>query len=92
MIDLCALAGASERTLRSAFLETFGIGPHRYLRLRQLHLIRAALAVSDPRLHTVAGIAARLGCSDCGRMAAEYRALFGEFPSATLRRRITPRS
>ncbi|CAD5110477.1 helix-turn-helix domain-containing protein [Zestomonas carbonaria] len=88
LVDLCKLAGVSERTLRSIFLETFGIGPCRYLRLRRLHLLRAALAVATPSHATVAGIAARFGYSDCGRMATEYHALFGEYPSQTLSRGV----
>lgn len=84
---LCAAAGVSERTLRSKFTAAFGVAPNRYLRARRLQVIRAALAVADPRSETVSAIARRFGYSDAGRMAAEYRALFGEYPSATLARR-----
>jgi transcriptional regulator GlxA family with amidase domain len=89
---LCEAAGVSERTLRSLFTDAFGVGPNRYLRTRRLQVIRATLAVADPRSQTVSGIARRFGFSDAGRMAAEYRALFGEYPSATLARRTAQRT
>lgn len=88
LADLCKATGVSERTLRSAFSEAFGMGPSRYLRLRRLYLLRAALAVADHRHDTVMAIAMRFGYSDCGRMASEYYALFGEYPSATLLRGV----
>jgi len=92
MAALCEAAGVSERTLRSVFKKTFGIAPNRYLRVRRLEMIRATLAAADPRSQTVSGIARRFGYSDAGRMAAEYRALFGEYPSVTLGRRAAERA
>lgn len=89
LAELCGAAGVSERTLRSIFHEVFGIGPGRYLRMRRLELIRVALAMADPAQDTVAAIATRYGFSDGGRMARDYLVLFGEYPSATLARRIT---
>jgi len=40
--DLLQVAGVSERTLRSHFHKCFGIGPHRYLHIRRMHMIRVA--------------------------------------------------
>ena len=85
--DLCDAAGVSERTLRSVFHESFGIGPIRYLRLRQLRRIRAALRVADPDSETVTKVASDFGVWDLSRFAREYRAVFGEAPSQTLRNR-----
>lgn len=90
LAELCRGLGVSERTLRSAFVAILGVAPARYLRLRRLHLLRAALAVADPRQTGVAELARRFGYTDGGRMAADYHALFGEYPSATLQRRISP--
>lgn len=45
--ELCQAVGVSERTLRTAFIAALGIAPARYLRLRRLHVLRAALAVAD---------------------------------------------
>jgi AraC family ethanolamine operon transcriptional activator len=62
------------------------MAPARYLRLRRLHLLRAALAIADGQQSSVAAIAQRFGYTDCGRMAAEYYGVFGEYPSTTLQR------
>lgn len=84
--DLCRAAEVSERTLRRTFEEYFGVGPMRLLRLRQLREIRAALLGADPACETVASIAGRFGVWDFSLFARNYRKLYGEAPSATLRR------
>jgi AraC family ethanolamine operon transcriptional activator len=84
--DLASAAGVSERTLRAAFHDYFGIGPVQFLKLRTLNLARDALGNSDPALTTVTGVATRFGVWELGRFARDYRRLFGELPSQTLRR------
>jgi AraC family ethanolamine operon transcriptional activator len=91
LADLCRLAKVSERTLRTIFLESFGMPPGRYLRARKLHAIRAALICADPRRETVSRIAGQYGMTDLGRMARDYRMLFGEFPRETLLQPMTHR-
>ena len=86
MSELCAIVGVPERTLRGCCAEFLGMSPIRYIRLRRLNLVRAALRGSDPAATTVADIARRYGFSELGRLAADYRTIFGETPSATLRR------
>jgi AraC family ethanolamine operon transcriptional activator len=61
------------------------MGPIRYLRLQQLHRIRSTLRIADPERDTVTKIAAEFGIWDFSRLAREYRTLFGELPSQTLR-------
>ena len=78
-------AQVSERTLRNTFQEYFGVGPIRLLKVRQLREIRAALSAADCGKETVAHIAARFGVWDFNLFARNYRALYGETPSATLR-------
>lgn len=85
--DLAAAAGASERTLRTAFKEHYGVGPARYLQLRTLHRVRRALRAADPEEATVASVLLEHGEWQIGRFAARYRRLFGELPSETLRAR-----
>lgn len=87
--EICRRVGVSERTLRSAFIATLGMAPARYLRLRRLHLLRAALAVADGQQSSVAAIARRFGYTDGGRMAADYYEVFGEYPSTTLQRPLS---
>ena len=83
--DLCHTARVSERTLRNVFQESFGIGPMRYLRLHQLHRVRARLRDADPHRDTITRIATECGIWDLSRLAREYRSLFGELPTQTLR-------
>jgi AraC-like DNA-binding protein len=83
---ICASLGVSERTLRVCCAEFLGMSPGRYIRLRRLNLVRAALRAADPATVSVAELARRCGFSELGRFAVLYRAVFRELPSATLRR------
>jgi AraC-like DNA-binding protein len=62
------------------------MGPVRYLWLRRMHLARIVLMRADPATATVTGIATDYGFWELGRFSVDYRTLFGELPSATLRR------
>jgi AraC-like DNA-binding protein len=84
--DLCNAIGVPERTLRACCAEFLGMSPIRYLRLRRLGMVRAALCRADPAMANVSDIARRHGFLQLGRFAAQYRALFGEVPSTTLQR------
>jgi len=83
--QLAVCADVSERTLRTVFLEYYGISPRRYLLLRRLHGAREALRQKSDGA-TVARVASAFGFWDLGRFAADYRRVFGENPSDTLRR------
>ena len=82
--ELVAAAGISERTLRRAFKEYFGVGPVRYLQLRQLHQVERALRAADAEAVSVTDVLVRHGVWQFGRFALRYRQLFGELPSETL--------
>ena len=84
--ELCAAAGASDRTLRACCQEFLGMSPIRYLWLRRMHLARRALRVADPAATTVTEIATNYGFWELGRFSVAYRSLFGESPSASLLR------
>jgi AraC family transcriptional regulator, ethanolamine operon transcriptional activator len=83
--DLATAVGISERTLRRSFHEYFSVGPLRYLNLRTLHHVREALKAADPSMTSVTKIATQFGVWEFGRFARDYRFLFGELPSETLR-------
>lgn len=83
--EVCAAIAVSERTLRAYCQDTFGVGPAHYLWLRRMHLARRALSQADPASTTVTGVATDHGFWELGRFSVEYRALFGELPSATLK-------
>jgi AraC-like DNA-binding protein len=84
--EICAAIGASGRTLRHHCLEYLELSPHRYLWLRRMNLAKRALTVADAVTTTVTQIATDHGFWELGRFAVAYRKLFGESPSATLRR------
>jgi len=83
--QLAIAAGVSERRLRDAFLSYFGLPPVQYLNRRLLNYIRKALLTSDPSQVTVSEVATQFGVWHFGRLARDYRVLFGELPSQTLR-------
>jgi AraC family transcriptional regulator, ethanolamine operon transcriptional activator len=83
--QLASAAGVSERTLRDAFQHYFGAAPVRYLNWRTLHEVRGALKAADPSRATVTEIATRFGIWHFSRFARDYRFLFHELPSETLR-------
>lgn len=82
--ELCRLAGASERLLRYAFLERFGVSPKAYLLAVRLNGVRKELRAADPVCTKVIDVANSWGFWHMGQFAADYRRLFGELPSETL--------
>ena len=86
LAEICAAIGVSERTLRASCQEQLGMGPIHYLWLRRMHLVRRTLASAGSSGSTVTRIAADFGFWEFGRFSGQYRRLFGELPSETLRR------
>jgi len=87
LAEICAATGVSERTLRICCHDYLGMGPIRYLWLRRMHLARDALILADSTTSAVTEIATEFGFWELGRFSVEFRALFGEPPSVSLRRR-----
>ena len=82
--DLCVAANSSLSRLERAFRDTFGVGPRRYLTLRRLAAVRRELLNRDADV-TVTEVATRWGFFHLGRFSQEYRLLYQEQPSETLR-------
>jgi AraC-like DNA-binding protein len=87
MPQLCTTVGASYTMLRDCCQDYLGMSPKRYLWLRRMQLVRRALQIADAEKTTVTEIATDYGFWELGRFAVAYRSLFGEAPSAALRRR-----
>lgn len=82
---LCDLAGVGERSLQKAFEARRGVSPMRFVVERRLEAARRRL--ENGVAGSVTRVALDLGFDHLGRFASEYRALFGESPSAALWRR-----
>jgi len=81
--ELAQAAGCSPRSLQLAFRDQFGCSPLQYLKRLRLNLAHFELLKQTPD-GTVAEVAYGLGFNHLGRFAAEYKAAFGQSPSATL--------
>jgi AraC-like DNA-binding protein len=66
------------------------MGPTEYVRRRRMQLVHRALRNGNPDAASISAVARRYGFRSLGRFAANYRALFGEPPSATLQRGLHP--
>jgi AraC-like DNA-binding protein len=85
---LCRSCGVTERTLRNAFRSICGATPYRYLRERRMLEAREALLHANATA-TVTAIATQFGFLELGRFSVEYRSVYGECPSQTLRRSVS---
>lgn len=77
--------GVARRTLFLAFKNEIGVGPHRFREIVLLNALRSRLFRERTERTTVTEMANDLGFSELGRLAANYKDLFGESPSHTLR-------
>ena len=83
--EVCAAVEVPQRTLHLCCRESLGVSPKAYLTLRRMHLARRMLTRSNAFTMTVTETAAHFGFWNFGRFSAQYRQLFGETPSQTLR-------
>jgi AraC-like DNA-binding protein len=82
---LASIAGVRPRTLESHFKTFLGTTPLGWLRRTRFANARRELESGRTDV-TVTRIALANGFGNLGRFAVEYRVIFGEAPSATLRR------
>ena len=83
-------AGVSLRVLEMGFAEFLQITPRQFIRWNRMNRARRALSASCSQAASVTMIAGALGVNELGRFAVEYKNLFGESPSVTLRRDSGP--
>mgnify|MGYP001215855889 CR=1 FL=1 len=85
--DLCIELGVSRRTLQYSFQDVLDLNPVKFLRTLRLNAARRALkrAAASGR-GTVTDVAGEWGFWHLSHFSADYKAMFGELPSETLRR------
>jgi len=87
--ELCRHAGASRRHLQQAFQDIVGMSPNLYLRAVRLCRVRRELKAGLPGGSTIQDVAARWGFWHLGHFSTDYKRLFAERPSDTLRRAVS---
>jgi AraC-like DNA-binding protein len=83
--EICERFNVEERTLYRHFHSVVGMAPKAYLRIKRLNDVHTELR-RDGLTMSVADVASAHGFLEHGRFAGDYRRLFGELPSQTLRR------
>ena len=83
--DLCEKLNISRRMLNYCFQDALDLNPVQYLRSLRLNGVRRDLRDPDGGGLQIRDVAAKWGFWHLPRFAAEYRALFGELPSETVR-------
>ena len=82
--DLYRVSRSSWRTLDRGFQERFGVTPKKYIIATRLVGARRTLQASPPETR-IADIAGEWGFAHLGRFSTDYRQMFGERPSDTLK-------
>jgi len=83
--QICETVETSPRSLNYAFRAVYGLSPMKYLKVLRLNQVRWALRKTDPTTNRVIGIANRYGFWHMGQFGADYKKMFGETPSTTLK-------
>jgi AraC family ethanolamine operon transcriptional activator len=84
---LCRDLGMSRRGMEMMFRKSLGMTPGRYLMCQRLNGVRRELISSDPTASLVKEAAFNWGFLHMGHFGKNYRNLFGETPTATLKKR-----
>lgn len=85
IVDLCENLHVSRRTLQNCFQKVLGVCPGTYLKALRLNAVRRALRNPDSDSVTVQDVAAAWGFWHMSQFAADYRNMFSELPSETLK-------
>ena len=86
LADLCTAGQISERTLHNLFRKEFGLTPKAYVKGQRLFRVHRELWHASSSGTSVSEIASYWGFWHMGQFAADYRKMFGELPSETLKR------
>ena len=86
LAELCAYCGVGVRTLEYGFKQFYDATPIGFIKSQRLTRTRSVLARAGARPISISATARRLGFTHMGQYAQDYRSLFGESPTMTLRR------
>ena len=86
IVEVCASLNVEQRVLNYCFQEVIGLSPISYLKYLRLNQVRRELRRVSSASCNIGNIAARSGFWHLSRFSSEYRKLFGELPSDTVRR------
>lgn len=86
LTHLCQALGTSSRALCYGFQEMFGMSPMAYLKILRLQGVYRVLKATSPGERTVTEIASQFGFCHLGYFSQDYKQMFGELPSETLKR------
>jgi AraC family ethanolamine operon transcriptional activator len=84
--DLCDIGNTSRRTLEYSFRDYFGTSPKRFIKALKLNAARNDLLAANFGTEQIVEIASGLGFTHMSQFSTDYRQMFGEKPSETLRR------
>lgn len=81
---LCQMTHTSRRTLQNCFESVTGLSPAMFLKNMRLNAVKRLLVMGDESLN-ISEIAARWGFWHLSQFSTDYKRLFGELPSQTLK-------
>ncbi|PQO98686.1 hypothetical protein C5614_11470 [Massilia phosphatilytica] len=85
VLDLCQRTFTSRRTLQYCFTQVIGMSPAAYLKIVRLNGLHRDL-MNSRGAKTIGDIAARWGFWHLSQLSVDYKRLFGELPSETVKR------
>lgn len=81
--DIYSYLDTSERNLRYIYSDLAELTPMKFIKYLKLNKVRKDL-INTPEKSNIKLIASRWGFNHSGQFAADYKELFGEFPSETV--------
>lgn len=83
--ELCEQVHVSRRTLQYCFEDVLGMSPMLYLRMVRLNGVRRQLHDPAARGSAIGDVAGAWGLCNFSQFSSDYRKLFGECPSASMK-------
>ncbi|MGI9240067.1 MAG: helix-turn-helix domain-containing protein, partial [Verrucomicrobiales bacterium] len=82
--EIARLTEVTDRTLRYAFEESYGISPKQYLQAYRLNRVHRQLRQARREGENVSDVANSWGFWHMGQFAKDYRRMFGALPTQTM--------